>query len=129
MHDRARSARQGIPEIPEAKCFAMKTYWDGTLADSVVLWIPEPSAYYGRAIFLVDRKQPFVGRPNSGDLDYYLLWGSYLFQSESGSFNSPFNKGGDYQDPQLEVTESRIKFRVHSANSYLPGKYIEVDFK
>src|SRR4028119_842455 len=98
---------------PAAKCFAVKSRFDGSAADNFVLWLPDASAIYGRDVFIVDRLHHDVGLPNAGNSDYYLLWDRFLFQSESGSmyvaFKSPkFAK----QDPQLELGDKYIKFIV-----------------
>jgi hypothetical protein len=35
-----------------AKCFAMKTLFDGEATDSLVIWLPNASSHYGREILM-----------------------------------------------------------------------------
>jgi hypothetical protein len=116
-------------ERPTARVFAMTTSFDGKPIDSLVLWIPDSSISFGRAIIIVDKANHEVGMPNSNIMDYDLLWDTYLFQSEDGSRNAPFAKGEGYEDPQLALENSTIKFTVHTMSPYLAGKKIEVDIK
>jgi hypothetical protein len=113
---------------PTARCFVVKSRFDGSPADSLVLWLPDAGAIYGRDVLIVDRSHQDVGRPNASNLDYYLLWDRFLFQSESGaryvSFKSPKT---DSQDPQLEFKDKHIKFVV-ARSPVLEGKRIEIVF-
>ena len=115
-------------ELPAAKCFAMRTLFDGSPADSLVLWLPDSSTTYGRHVLIVSRMHRDVGLPNSSNLDYYLLWDKFLFQSESGSLYASFSGPKfDGQDPQLEIGGTYIKFVVPDS-PVLAGKKIEVIF-
>jgi hypothetical protein len=117
-------------ERPAARVFAMKTSFHGQPIDSLVLWIPEQSAISGRAIIIIDRMNRDVGTPpNFSDMDYCLLWGRYLFQSEGGSRNSLFAKGERYEDPELVFENGTIKFKVHTMSPYLAGRRIEVNLQ
>lgn len=116
-------------ERQTARVFAMTTSFNGKPIDSLVLWIPDSSAVFGRAIIIIDRANHEVGRPNSSDMDYDLLWDRYLFQSEDGSRNAPFAKGERGEDLQLVLENSSIKFTIHTMSPYLAGKKIEVNIK
>jgi hypothetical protein len=98
---------------PSARCFAVKSRFDKTPADTLVLWLPDPSAVYGREVVIVDRLHNDVGLPNAGKEDYELLRGRYLLQSESGSMYASF-KGPkfDSQDPHLEIRPKHITFII-----------------
>jgi len=112
---------------PSARCFAVKSSFNGNPADYLVLWVGNPSAIYGREILIVDRLHDDLGLPNAGDLDYELLGGRLLFQSESGSMYVPFKSTKfDSQDPQIQFSEKYIRFVVpHSP--ILEGKNIEIN--
>jgi hypothetical protein len=113
---------------PSARCFAVKSRFDGTPADILVLWLPDPSVIYGRDVVIVDRLHNDVGLPNAGNADYELLRGRYLLQSESGSMYASF-KGPkfDSQDPQLEVRQKRITF-IMPQSPVVAGKKVEIVF-
>jgi len=113
---------------PSAKCFFSKSRFDGTLADDLVLWLPDAAAYDGRNVLIVDRLHGNVGLPNSGDLDYYLLWNKFLFQSETGSMWVGFKDAKlDKQDPHLELSDRYIVFVVPQS-PVLSGRKIEIVF-
>ena len=113
---------------PTAKCFAMKTRFDGQPTDSLVLWLPSPSSTEGCEILMINRDEKLVGKPNSSHIQYDLLLNRYLFQAESGSFNVPFGSvKWDNHDPKLEITENTIQFILPELASDLSGKRVEVD--
>jgi hypothetical protein len=110
-----------------AKCFAMKTHFDGQPTDSLVLWLPDNSANEKREILMINRGEALVGMPNSSIIQYDLLLNRYLLQSESGCFNVPFNRvKWDAQNPELEITGNTIRFVMPELASDLSRKRIEV---
>ena len=114
--------------LPTAKCFLSRSFFNGASADDLVLWLPDDAAYYGRNVLIVDRLNGNVGLPNSGDLDYYLLWNKFLFQSETGSMWVGFKDAKlDNQDPHLEISDKYIVFVVPQS-PVLPGRKIEIVF-
>jgi hypothetical protein len=113
---------------PSALCFAVKSRFDGTPADILVLWLPNPSVIDGRDVVVVDRLHHDVGLPNAGNGDYELLRGQYLLQSESGSMYASF-KGAkfDSQDTHLEIRQKHITF-IMPSSPVLAGKKVEIVF-
>jgi hypothetical protein len=112
---------------PTAKCFAMKSRFDGQPTNSLVLWLPSISSTDGREIIMINRDERLVGKPNSSHIQYDLLLNRYLFQAESGSFNVPFGSvKWDDHDPKLEITGNRIQFVLPELASELSGKRVEV---
>ena len=110
-----------------AKCFAMKTLFDGEPTDSLVIWLPNASSFYGRGILMINRNEKLVGMPNSSSTDYELLLNRYLLQAESGSLNVPFTSAKwDKQDPQLEIAHNRIEFTLPELDAGFSHKRIEV---
>ena len=112
-----------------AKCFAMKTLFDGEPTDSLVIWLPNASSFYGREILIINRNEKLVGMPNSSNIQYELLLNRYLLQAESGSLNAPFTSAKwDKQDPQLEIAENKIEFILPEldARADVSSKRIEV---
>lgn len=113
---------------PSARCFAVKSRFNGAPADSLVLWLPAPDAVDGRHVLVVDRLNKDAGLPNASDLDYYLLWDRHLFQSESGSKYASFSGPKfDSQDLRLEIGDKHIKF-IMPQSPVLAGKKIEFVF-
>ena len=113
---------------PSARCFAVRSRFDGSPADSLVLWLSDPSAVYGRTVVVVDRLHHDVGLPNAGEGDYELLWGRYLLQSESGSMYASFRGAKfDGQDPKLVISDEHITFIIPQS-PVLAGKKVEVVF-
>lgn len=116
-------------EQPQAKCFRMNSYFNGKPADSLVLWVPEPSSYYGREILIVDLSNHIVGEPNSSKFDYHLFWNRFLFQSESGSLMVPLMSAKSYsQDPELMITNHLVSFRMPDEADHFGGKRIQIAF-
>jgi hypothetical protein len=116
-------------ELSQARCFRMDSYFNGQPSDSLVLWLPESSSPYGREVLIVDRSHHSVGHPNYGKDDYYLLWGRFLFQSESGSLMVSFTDPKSYaKDPELMITEHVISFRVPTESDHFGGKRIQLAF-
>jgi hypothetical protein len=114
-----------------AKCFFSKSRFDGKPADDLVLWLPNVDAHYGRNVLIVDRLNGNVGLPNTGELDYYLLWNRFLFQSETGSGWVGFKDAKlDKQDPHLELSDSHVTFVVPPSSpvEVISGHKIEIVF-
>jgi hypothetical protein len=113
----------------EARCFLADKTFDGEAADSLILWIPEPTSYDDREIFIVDRLNHLVGQPSVGPSDYHLMWDEFLFQSETGSLMIPLKSAKSYsEDPELMITGHRVSFRMPSEADHFPGSRIEVSF-
>jgi len=114
-----------------ARCFFSKSRFDGKPADELVLWLPNRDADYGRNVLIVDRLNGNVALPNTGELDYYLLWNRFLFQSETGSGWVSFKDAKlDKQDPHLELSDKYITFVVppDAPVSVISGHKIEIVF-
>ena len=110
-----------------ARCFQIKSHFNGEPADEFVLWLPASSDVYGRDILLIDRANNQVGRPNTTNEDYDLLWNRFLFQSESGSRYVSFTSAKSYaQDPELEFTDKSLRFSVPDVSSELQGQRFEI---
>jgi hypothetical protein len=109
---------------PSAKCFEMKSLWDGSHADSLVLWLNDLPV--SRDVLIVDKQYRDVGSPNAGETNYDLLMGRYLFQAESAVPYASFKDEKSYaQDPKLEVGANHIKFVVPKGTQH-DEKVIEV---
>ena len=112
---------------PSAKCFAMKKLFNGESADSLVIWLPNPSSHYGREILMINRDEKLAGMPNSSDKEYDLLLNRFLLQAENGSLMVPFNSAKwDNQDPQLAIADTTIEFTLPELATDLSSKRIEV---
>lgn len=98
-------------KIRNAYCFLQETYFDGKPADILVLWLPDKSAYYGRDVIMIDRKNLDVGTPSSSNIGYGLLLGRFLLQSQSRDRYVSFKslKWGK-KDPKLEIKNDLITF-------------------
>src|SRR5918912_1200640 len=96
---------------PSAKCFEMKSYFNGSPADRLVLWLEGTSVKYN--VLIIDKSYRDVGSPNSDNLNYDLLWNRYLFQAESAVEIVSFKSEKSYaQDPKLETREKYMKFVI-----------------
>lgn len=115
-------------EHSDARCFQMKSYFNGIPTDRIVLWLPVKSIYTNRAIFIIDRMRHEVGSTNTSEEAYYLLLDTFLFQSEGGSGLIPFDSAKSYEvDPKLLITENSISFILPEEYSYYGGKRIEIE--
>lgn len=111
---------------PTAKCFEMKSLFDGRPADSLILWLDDSAAY--NDVLVVDKQYRDVGSPNASEKHYDLLLGRYLFQADNAVAYVSFNSAKSYGiDPKLEIADTHIKFVVPKSDSH-DAKVIEIDF-
>ncbi|MEO6394163.1 MAG: hypothetical protein ABIP75_20080 [Pyrinomonadaceae bacterium] len=114
---------------PDAQCFAVNSSFHGQPTDLVILVLPNDRTASGVDPIVVDRGNRSVGSVNSNELDYYLLWGKYLFQSESGSTYVSFGSAKGYeQDPQLRISDHTIDFILPADYPLNGGKSVNIEF-
>jgi hypothetical protein len=97
---------------PSSLCFEMKSLYDGSPADRLVLWQKDTSNSYD--LVIIDKLQGDVGFPVSvGDMFSDSLLNRYLFLTEEATRTvSITSEKGFAQDPKLEVSEKYIRFRI-----------------
>lgn len=114
---------------PEARCFNVNSSFHGQPADLVIVVLPNDQTASGVDPIVVDRANRSVGSVNSSEIDYYLLWSKYLFQSESGSIYVSFGSAKGYeQDPQLRISDHTVEFMIPADYPLNGGKLVHIEF-
>ena len=76
-----------------AKCFAMKTLFNGKPTDSLVIWLPNASSHYGREILMINRNEKLAGMPNSSNIQYEDLNRiEVVLKQRAASLNVPLHR-------------------------------------